>query len=148
MVTDTTAPLATSRLATISIVISTAGAVVAALCAIISTNQVLKAVQIDAQGKIFALKLEACDSFGEVTATVSSNPLIAASNDADRRKIVRSANRLIMLFPHEVKRAGLKFINQLDIVYAAQHGGPHDLPLNMKLGSVMQAAIELDVSFQ
>jgi hypothetical protein len=141
-------PSSTPRLATISTVISTAGAVVAAACAIISTNQVLKAVQIDAQGKVFALKLDACDSFGETTATVSSDPLLAASDAAGRRKIVRSANRLIMLFPEDVKSAGLKFINQIEIVYAARNGGPRDLPLNMALGSMMQAAIELEQACQ
>lgn len=136
------------KLATISAVISSAGAVVAATCAIISTSHLLAAVQIDAQQKVFALKLEACDSFGETTTAISTNPIIAASSGDDRRKMVRSANRLVMLFPEQVRSAGLRFINQMDIVRAARPAGPQDVALSMKLGSVVQSAIELEQACQ
>jgi hypothetical protein len=150
MATDTppALPVSTSKFATISAVISSAGAVVAAACAIISTNQVLKAVQIDAQEKVFALKLDACDSFDETTTTISTNPMVAASNDENRLKVIHSANRLIMLFPDHVRDAGQKFINQMDVVYAARHGGAQDVPLSMKLGSLLQATVELEQACQ
>ena len=136
------------KLATISAVISSAGAVVAATCAIISTSHVLAAVQIDAQEKVFALKLEACDSFDETTTAISTNPMIAASTGDDRQKMVQSANRMNMLFPDPVRSAGLKFINQMDLVRAAQPASSQDVALGMKLGSVVQSAIELEQACQ
>jgi len=148
MATDTP-QMSTPWLATTGAVISSIAAVISSACAIISTNQVLKAVQTDAQEKIFALKLEQCDSFGETMTTISTNPMVAASNDENRKKVVHSANRLIMLFPDDVKSAGLTFINQMDIVYAAAgHGGSQDDPLSMKVGSLIQAAVELEQACQ
>ena len=143
-----TPPTSAPRFATIGAAISSACAIVAAACAIISTNQVLKAVQTDAREKVFALKLEACDSFDETTTAISMNPLVAASDGEDRRKVVHSANRLIMLFPDRVIKAGQKFSNQMDIVYAARHGGPQDVPLSMKLGSLVQATVGLEQACQ
>src|SRR3954469_23349789 len=138
----------TSRFATVSAVISSAAAVVAAACAIISTSQVLNTVQTDAQEKLFALKLDACLAFADTATTISTNPIAAASDIETRRKAVNGANRLMMIFPDQVRDASLKFINHLDIVYAARPTGPQDLSFNGKLASLTQAAIDLQQACQ
>lgn len=138
----------TPLFATIGAVISSGGAVIAAACAIISTSHLLKSAEIDAQEKYFGRKFDACEDFAETENALATNPMIAASNDENRRKAILRANRLVMLFPDHVKDAGEKFVNNMDIVYAANRGGSEDTPLGMKAGSLVQAAIVLEEACQ
>jgi hypothetical protein len=147
MTDDVTAQPA-GKIANIGAMIASGGAIVAAACALISTIQTLKVVQTDAQQRLFGLKLEACDSFSATMTTISANPMLGAM-DADKRgKAILNANRLTMLFPDQVKKASLNFINQMDIVFADKNGGPRDVPTAMKLGALMQSAVELSMACQ
>ena len=136
------------RLATASAVISSAGAVIAAICAILSTGQQLKAVKIDVQEKVFAKKLDACDAFAETENAINTNPMIAASINDQRTKMILTANRLSVLFSKDVQDRSLKFVNKMDIIYAANHGGPQSAELNLEAGALMQSANELETACQ
>jgi hypothetical protein len=98
--------------------VSAMSAVIASIAAIVSTSSVLRASELTARDRVFERKLAACGEISKVTTRISSAPQQFVSAGEARSQAAENINELLLVFPDEVNEAGLKLINQLDIVYA------------------------------